>query len=72
MRRNFAEFTGIDRCEPINENTHPEFLYLLQKALLLALKERGMLRPIPYQQAEEQLRKQYPQRTVAPYKGEII
>ena len=27
-------------------------------ALLLALKERGMLQPIPYQQAEEQLRKQ--------------
>ena len=58
MKRQFANLLRIDNNEAIRKETHHEFLYHLQNAMLLALREKGMLNTMQYRHAEEKL-KQY-------------
>ena len=48
----------IENDHRITRKTDPEFLYALQKAVLLALLEGGTLTEIQYRYAEEKLREQ--------------
>ena len=58
MARKFAELHRIDNNEVITNETHYEFLYHLQDALLLALREQGILNIMQYHHAEEKLKQQ--------------
>ena len=58
MAKNFAKLDRIDHNEPITMENHSEFLYHLQHALLLALREQEILNPMEYRHAEEMLKKQ--------------
>ena len=58
MTRQFAQLQHIDNNEAITEKTHYEFLYHLQSALLLALRERGKLNAMQHRHAEEKLKQQ--------------
>ena len=48
----------IEENMAITDEGHYEFLYHLQNALLLALREKGMLCPMQQRYAEESLKKQ--------------
>lgn len=63
MARKFAEPERIDNYEEISTDTHWSFLFHLQEALLLALRERGTLTPMQHRHAEEKLRQQRRDRT---------
>ena len=56
--RQFAELQQIDNNEAITKDTHYDFLYHLQSALLLALREQGRLNAMQHRHAEEKLRQQ--------------
>lgn len=56
--RQFAELQQIDNNEAITKDTHYDFLYHLQSALLLALREQGRLNAMQYRHAEEKLKQQ--------------
>lgn len=58
MARKFAKLQRIAHDEPITSDSHYEFLYQLQYALLLALREQGRLTPMQHRYAQERLRKQ--------------
>ena len=58
MARKFAQLQRIDNNEAITQETHYEFLYHLQSAMLLALREQGMLNAMQYHHAEEKLKQQ--------------
>jgi len=58
MVRKFAQLHRIDNNEVITNETHYEFLYHLQDALLLALREQGRLNIMQYHHAEEKLKQQ--------------
>jgi len=58
MARKFAKLRQIEHNEPITAESHYEFLYQLQQALLLALLERGKLSPMQHRHAQECLKKQ--------------
>ena len=58
MARKFAKLQRIDNNEVITKDTNYPFLYHLQSALLLALKERGRLNAMQYRYAEEKLKQQ--------------
>lgn len=58
MAKQFAELQRIDNNEPIAEENHYEFLYHLQTAMLLSLREREKLNTMQYRQAEEMLKQQ--------------
>ena len=58
MARKFAKLQRIEHNEPITVESHYEFLYQLQHALLLALREQGRLSPMQLRHAQEFLRKQ--------------
>ena len=58
MRRQFPELQRIDNNETITKETPYEFLYHLQRALLLALRERGSLNAMQHRHAEEALKHQ--------------
>ena len=58
MARKFAQLQRIDNNETITQETHFEFLYHLQCAVLLALRERGTLNEMQYRHAEEKLKQQ--------------
>ena len=58
MKRHIAELQHIDNNETITKETHYEFLYHLQKALLLALRDRGKLNAMQHRHAEEALKQQ--------------
>lgn len=58
MARQFAELERIDNNEAITKETHYEFLYHLQSAMLLALREQGRLGAMQHRQAEEKLKQQ--------------
>lgn len=49
---------GVQYDRPITEETSPEFLFLLQQSLLLALREQGTLDQIQYARAQERLERQ--------------
>ena len=54
----YAHFERTEYEEAITRENHPEFLYHLQQALLLALQEQGRLRIPEYRRAEENLLRQ--------------
>ena len=58
MTRQFAELQRIDNNEAITKETHYEFLYHLQSAMLLALREQGILNAMQFHHAEEKLKQQ--------------
>lgn len=58
MTRKFAKLDRIDQNEPVTEESHYEFLYQLQFALLLALQEQGRLSPMQFRHSQEHLKKQ--------------
>ena len=58
MTRRFASLHRIDNNEEITKETHYDFLYHLQSAVLLALHEQGRLNVIQYHYAEEKLKQQ--------------
>ena len=49
---------SIENDHSITRKTDPEFLYVFQKAVLLALLEDGTLTEMQYRYAEEKLRRQ--------------
>ena len=58
MRKKFVALQRIDIDRRITKDTDHEFLYHLELALLLALKERGTLNAMQCRQAEERLNQQ--------------
>ena len=58
MAKQFAVLQYIDNNEGITPENHYEFLYHLQSAILLALREQGKLNTIQYRHAEEKLKQQ--------------
>ena len=58
MERRFAELQRIDNNEAITKENHYEFLYHLESAMLLALREQGRLGAMQYRHAEEKLKQQ--------------
>ena len=58
MERKVGKLQRIEHNELITSESHYEFLYQLQHALLLALRERESLTPMQLRHAEETLRKQ--------------
>lgn len=58
MAKQFAKLQRIENDRRITKETDYEFLYQLQNALLLALKERGRLSQMQYRHAEERLQAQ--------------
>ena len=49
---------AIENDHSITHKTDPEFLYVFQEAVLLALLEDGTLTEMQYRYAEEKLRRQ--------------
>ena len=58
MAGRFAELRCIDNNEVITEATHYEFLYHLQQAILLALREGERLNAVQLRFAMEKLNRQ--------------
>ena len=58
MAKKFAELQRIESDRKITKETDYEFLYQLQYALLLALRERGTLNAAQFRLAEERLLEQ--------------
>lgn len=58
MAKQFAKLQRIENDRRITKETDYEFLYQLQNALLLALKEQGRLSQMQYRHAEERLQTQ--------------
>ena len=58
MKRQFANLQHIDNNEAITKETNYEFLYHLQSAMLLALREQGRLNAMQHRHAEEKLKQQ--------------
>ena len=58
MARKFAKLLRIEDNLPITKENNYEFLYHLQYALLLALREQGRLSPMQLRHAEELMKKQ--------------
>ena len=58
MAGKIAKLYRIDHNDAITKETHYEFLYHLEYAILLALRERGKLNAMQYRHAEEKLRQQ--------------
>ena len=56
MKRQFATLLRIDHNEAITQETHYDFLYHLQNAILLALREKGKLNAMQYRHGEETLK----------------
>ena len=58
MAKKFAQLQRIDNNEQITMESHYEFLYHLQSAMLLALREQGKLNTMQHRHAEEKLKEQ--------------
>lgn len=58
MAKQFAKLQCIDNNDTITKESHYEFLYHLQSAVLLALREQGRLNVMQYRYAEEKLKQQ--------------
>ncbi len=62
MRKRYASLQRIDNDRKITKETDYEFLYHLQSALLLALRDRGHLGPVEYRLASQGLQRQRQER----------
>jgi len=58
MARLISKLKRIEYNEPISDDNNYEFLYHLQYALLLALREQRILNTMQHRQAEEKLKQQ--------------
>ena len=58
MTRQRSVLQHIENNEAITNETHYEFLFHLEHALLLALREHGTLTAMQYRRAEERLTQQ--------------
>lgn len=58
MEKRFAKLQEIRKDNPITPEEMDAYSFHLQKALLLALRERGILSPMAYHQGEEALNRQ--------------
>ena len=58
MERKFSKLRCIENNDVITWDTHYELLYHLQHALLLALREQGVLNTMEYRHAEDNLNQQ--------------
>lgn len=56
--RERASLIGIENDRRITKEADDTFLFEYQRAILLALKEKGVLNEMQYRYAEEQLRHQ--------------
>lgn len=56
-----ARLLGIENDRKITKETDSQFLLEYQRAILLTLKDKGVLNEIQYQYAEEKLKKQLKQ-----------
>ncbi len=56
--RKVPKLQSIENNETITKETHYEFLYHLQSAMLLALREQGRLNAMQHRHAEEKLKQQ--------------
>ena len=54
-----ARLAGIDQDRTITKETDPEFWFQYQRAILLALKDDGILNEIQYRYAEDRLKDQF-------------
>lgn len=56
-----ARLLGVENDREITKETDSQFLFEYQRAILLELKDRGVLNEIQYRYAEEKLKKQLKQ-----------
>ena len=56
-----ARLLGVENNREITKETDSQFLFEYQRAILLELKDRGVLNEIQYRYAEEKLKKQLKQ-----------
>ena len=56
-----ARLLGVENNREITKETDSQFLFEYQRAILLALKDKGVLNEIQYRYAEEKLKKQFKQ-----------
>ena len=57
-RQDRAVLRSVDKHQRITREQEHEFLYVYQRAVLLALKEAGQLNEAQYQHAEKRLKEQ--------------
>ena len=57
-KRDQAQLVSIENDHRITRTSDPEFWFLYQRAVLLALKEMGVLNDAQYWYAEQKLKKQ--------------
>lgn len=50
---------GVENDREITKETDSQFLFEYQRAILLELKDKGVLNEIQYRYAEEKLKKQF-------------
>jgi len=53
-----ARLLGVENDREITKETDSQFLFEYQRAILLELKDKGVLNEIQYRYAEEKLKKQ--------------
>lgn len=63
MARHIPRLRPMDQMAPITGENHYQFLYHLQSALLLSLREQGRLDAMEYHWALEALNRQRRERT---------
>lgn len=56
-----ARLLGVENNREITKETDSQFLFEYQRAILLELKEKGVLNEMQYRYAEEKLKKQLKQ-----------
>ena len=56
-----ARLLGVENNREITKETDKQFLFEYQRAILLELKDKGVLNEIQYRYAEEKLKKQLKQ-----------
>ena len=69
MARIYAQLLLIDNNRKITHDTDAQFLYQLQRFLLLALREQGILTAMQLRHAQEGLQKQRRERAKGKQEG---
>ena len=59
MTKKFAKLYRIEHNEVITKETNDKFIYHLECAMLLALREQGRLNAVQHRYAEEKLKQQH-------------
>ena len=54
-----ARLTAVEEDQTITKENHAEFWFQYQQAILLALKDEGILNEVQYRYAEEKLKIQF-------------